>query len=97
MTPQNSNAPVILTPGHVSLAQLRRIARTLPRSRQTLLFSATMPKLMEELASTVAELQERNRALHLEARTDALTGLRNARALQEVLPLASDKNTDLGK
>ena len=28
MTPQNSNAPVILTPGHVSLAQLRRIART---------------------------------------------------------------------
>ena len=31
---------------------LRRIARTLPRSRQTLLFSATMPKLMEELAST---------------------------------------------
>lgn len=40
-----------------------------------------------ELASTVAELQERNRALHLEARTDALTGLRNARALQEVLPL----------
>ena len=31
---------------------LRRIARTLPASRQTLLFSATMPKLMEELAAT---------------------------------------------
>lgn len=31
---------------------LRRIARTLPRERQTLLFSATMPKLMEELADT---------------------------------------------
>ncbi|MFV0408791.1 MAG: DEAD/DEAH box helicase [Paracoccus sp. (in: a-proteobacteria)] len=31
---------------------LRRIARTLPRTRQTLLFSATMPKLMEELAGT---------------------------------------------
>ncbi|AUM74453.1 DEAD/DEAH box helicase [Paracoccus jeotgali] len=31
---------------------LRRIARTLPQKRQTLLFSATMPKLMEELAST---------------------------------------------
>ena len=28
MTPQNSNAPVTLTPGHVSLAQLRQIART---------------------------------------------------------------------
>ena len=31
---------------------LRRIARILPRERQTLLFSATMPKLMEELATT---------------------------------------------
>ncbi|TXB69037.1 DEAD/DEAH box helicase [Paracoccus aurantiacus] len=31
---------------------LRRIARTLPKTRQTLLFSATMPKLMEELADT---------------------------------------------
>ncbi|MFV0294266.1 MAG: DEAD/DEAH box helicase [Paracoccus sp. (in: a-proteobacteria)] len=31
---------------------LRRIARSLPESRQTLLFSATMPKLMEELAQT---------------------------------------------
>ncbi|MEI4486016.1 DEAD/DEAH box helicase [Frigidibacter sp. MR17.14] len=31
---------------------LRRIARYLPRTRQTLLFSATMPKLMEELADT---------------------------------------------
>ncbi|WBU65660.1 DEAD/DEAH box helicase [Paracoccus aerodenitrificans] len=31
---------------------LRRIARSLPESRQTLLFSATMPKLMEELAGT---------------------------------------------
>ena len=31
---------------------LRRIARMLPRNRQTLLFSATMPKLMEELAET---------------------------------------------
>ncbi|MDO5604597.1 MAG: DEAD/DEAH box helicase [Paracoccus sp. (in: a-proteobacteria)] len=31
---------------------LRRIARSLPERRQTLLFSATMPKLMEELAST---------------------------------------------
>ncbi len=31
---------------------LRRIAKMLPRDRQTLLFSATMPKLMEELADT---------------------------------------------
>ncbi|MDO5630723.1 MAG: DEAD/DEAH box helicase [Paracoccus sp. (in: a-proteobacteria)] len=31
---------------------LRRIAKLLPASRQTLLFSATMPKLMEELADT---------------------------------------------
>ncbi|MDO5647790.1 DEAD/DEAH box helicase [Paracoccus sp. (in: a-proteobacteria)] len=31
---------------------LRKIAKMLPRDRQTLLFSATMPKLMEELADT---------------------------------------------
>jgi len=31
---------------------LRRIARMLPEQRQTLMFSATMPKLMEELAET---------------------------------------------
>ena len=31
---------------------LRRIAKLLPPERQTLLFSATMPKLMEELADT---------------------------------------------
>ena len=31
---------------------LRRIARLLPKERQTLLFSATMPKLMEELADS---------------------------------------------
>ncbi|MFC7703133.1 DEAD/DEAH box helicase [Plastorhodobacter daqingensis] len=31
---------------------LRRIARLLPEKRQTLLFSATMPKQMEELATT---------------------------------------------
>src|SRR5690606_37297244 len=31
---------------------LRRIAKLLPRNRQTLLFSATMPKLMEELADS---------------------------------------------
>ncbi|MFD2814439.1 DEAD/DEAH box helicase [Paracoccus aerius] len=31
---------------------LRKIARMLPKDRQTLLFSATMPKLMEELADT---------------------------------------------
>ncbi|RJL00521.1 DEAD/DEAH box helicase [Paracoccus siganidrum] len=31
---------------------LRRIAKMLPRERQTLLFSATMPKLMSELADT---------------------------------------------
>ncbi|MTH77420.1 DEAD/DEAH box helicase [Paracoccus aestuariivivens] len=31
---------------------LRRIAKMLPRERQTLLFSATMPKLMEELAES---------------------------------------------
>ncbi|MRX51010.1 DEAD/DEAH box helicase [Paracoccus sp. S-4012] len=31
---------------------LRRIARVLPKNRQTLLFSATMPKLMEELADS---------------------------------------------
>ncbi|ARN18618.1 hypothetical protein A4W93_01060 [Piscinibacter gummiphilus] len=38
-----------------------------------------------ELAAAVFELQERNRALHDEARTDALTGLRNRLALDEVL------------
>jgi ATP-dependent RNA helicase RhlE len=31
---------------------LRRIAKALPRERQTMLFSATMPKQMEELAAT---------------------------------------------
>lgn len=31
---------------------LRKIARLLPKERQTLLFSATMPKLMEELAES---------------------------------------------
>jgi diguanylate cyclase (GGDEF)-like protein len=40
-----------------------------------------------ELASTVIELQERNRALREEARTDALTGLRNRLALDEVLEM----------
>jgi len=38
-----------------------------------------------DLASTVAVLQERNRALREEARTDALTGLRNRLALDELL------------
>jgi diguanylate cyclase (GGDEF)-like protein len=38
-----------------------------------------------DLPSTVAELQERNRALREEARTDALTGLRNRLALDELL------------
>ena len=38
-----------------------------------------------DLASTVIELQERNRALREEARTDALTGLRNRLALDELL------------
>jgi diguanylate cyclase (GGDEF)-like protein len=38
-----------------------------------------------ELASAVAELQARNRALRDEARTDALTGLRNRLALDELL------------
>jgi diguanylate cyclase (GGDEF)-like protein len=38
-----------------------------------------------DLMSTVAELQERNRALREEARTDALTGLRNRLALDELL------------
>ena len=38
-----------------------------------------------ELASAVVELQERNRALRDEARTDALTGLRNRLALDEIL------------
>ncbi len=37
------------------------------------------------LASTVIELQERNRVLREEARTDALTGLRNRLALDELL------------
>jgi len=40
-----------------------------------------------ELASAVIELQERNRALYDEARTDALTGLRNRKALDEVLEI----------
>ncbi|WP_434802257.1 DEAD/DEAH box helicase [Paracoccus sediminicola] len=38
---------------------LRRIAKTLPAQRQTLLFSATMPKLMEELAGTYLNNPER--------------------------------------
>jgi diguanylate cyclase (GGDEF)-like protein len=38
-----------------------------------------------DLASTVIELQERNRLLREEARTDALTGLRNRLALDELL------------
>ena len=38
-----------------------------------------------ELASVIVELQERNRALRDDARTDALTGLRNRLALDEVL------------
>ena len=38
-----------------------------------------------DLASAVIELQERNRALREEARTDALTGLRNRLALDELL------------
>ena len=38
-----------------------------------------------DLLSTVAELQQRNRALREEARTDALTGLRNRLALDELL------------
>ena len=38
-----------------------------------------------DLASTVLELQQRNRALREEARTDALTGLRNRLALDELL------------
>ena len=42
-----------------------------------------------DLASTVIELQERNRALREEARTDALTGLRNRLALDELLHAAS--------
>lgn len=41
-----------------------------------------------ELASTVIELQRRNRALRDEARTDALTGLRNRLALDELLNAA---------
>ena len=42
-----------------------------------------------DLASTVLELQERNRALREEARTDALTGLRNRLALDELLHAAA--------
>jgi diguanylate cyclase (GGDEF)-like protein len=38
-----------------------------------------------DLLTTVAELQQRNRALREEARTDALTGLRNRLALDELL------------
>ena len=38
-----------------------------------------------DLTSTVLELQQRNRALREEARTDALTGLRNRLALDELL------------
>ncbi len=42
-----------------------------------------------DLTSTVIELQERNRALREEARTDALTGLRNRLALDELLHAAA--------
>ena len=42
-----------------------------------------------DLAATVRELQERNRALREEARTDALTGLRNRLALDELLHTAA--------
>ncbi|MEO5689984.1 MAG: GGDEF domain-containing protein [Burkholderiaceae bacterium] len=38
-----------------------------------------------DLTSTVVDLQERNRTLREEARTDALTGLRNRLALDELL------------
>jgi diguanylate cyclase (GGDEF)-like protein len=49
-----------------------------------------------ELAATVVELQERNRALRDEARTDALTGLRNRLALDELLDSdAGDPNSRL--
>ena len=46
-----------------------------------------------DLAATVIALQERNRALREEARTDALTGLRNRLALDELLH-ASDGGGD---
>ena len=42
-----------------------------------------------DLTSTVLALQERNRALREEARTDALTGLRNRLALDELLHAAA--------
>ncbi len=42
-----------------------------------------------DLTSTVMALQERNRALREEARTDALTGLRNRLALDELLHAAA--------
>ncbi len=45
-----------------------------------------------DLASTVMELQERNRALREEARTDALTGLRNRLALDEALQAVPGEN-----
>ena len=45
-----------------------------------------------DLASTVVELQERNRALREEARTDALTGLRNRLALDEALQAVPGEN-----
>ena len=51
-------------------------------------FGADMGRIVtarRELASTVIELQRRNQELHDVARTDALTGLRNRLALDEVL------------
>lgn len=54
----------------------------------TVVFGADMARIVtarRELASTVIELQRRNKELHDEARTDALTGLRNRLALDEVL------------
>lgn len=51
-------------------------------------FGADMGRIVtarRELASTVIELQRRNQELHNVARTDALTGLRNRLALDEVL------------
>jgi len=50
-------------------------------------FGDDVRKVMDrrrELAATIAELSEENQKLHVEARTDALTGLPNFRALVEI-------------
>ena len=54
MAPQNSFSPVMLTPGHVSLAQLRQIART----SCALQLDPSCHAAIDRAAETVAKIAE---------------------------------------